>query len=760
MKMRTLNHRPERSLRPGALLPAGSEDDHSTLVLLVVRIIAAIIIAILAEALIRGNTGVRGVFEPIVSEARYHRAKFYDHALYVASILIGLSALAWPRQRYFSKPWFKSAAVVVATIGLSIGIFAVEEPKLVISQGRWGGFGPGEFLAVSVLTLIIWKLFRWTLLPRWVRRTLTVMIVAISLGDLATIYQPSFMVGTWGFNDSYIINDILAQAAGKVPNNAYIPQYESILGWLIKPFSSFMSVATLTALITQLLAVVSLAGLFCGVLLVYRLFNRRSIALALLFVIPLTCVSVANNPLHNTLGGYQELPVRIAPPIILAALTLEDLLRLRARRSRPWYLALEGAIAAIVIWSNQDFCLVAVLTMVLLFLMSSTRKFGGPRGTAPWFIGFLAALSAYPLILWLAGNPVSPRTLFFFQTLFGKQGYLNYPIQIPGPVLLVLPICVATAIAGLFRMRRIWTPASGGASDLMADRAALTAAFFGVFSTLSLSYYVAQSVATGPLEALLTPIGIALAALVVLVSPRSEQYEAGGMQVVEAIRANGLIIPLVPACVAAGAVYFFSHSLLGLLSGLVVGIVFAGLIRLYWTGSHDRLVIKAKGRSWVEWLTVLPLTIAFLIPVAGLVQTPNPVEAVRDLIHPPPHSSIVWPSTAGVVSARKFAHREDLSLQYFGGFGNYMQLASGVRSVVLVNAPPADPNDRKRNSLDCQYIAEHPSSLLVVDVGTSQLYGQSICGRYRRSSNELASPYVLYATSAATHQVDAEYNEG
>jgi len=476
----------------------------------------------------------------------------------------------------------------------------------------------------------------------------------------------------------------------------------------------------------------------------------------LLFVIPLTCVSVDNNSLHNTLGGYQELPIRIAPTLILAAITLEDLLRLRVGNSRPWYLALEGGAAAIVAWSNQDFCLVAVLTMGLLFLLSSARRFGGLRATAPWLLGLLAGLVAYPTILWLIGTPVSIHELFFFQTLFGKQGYLNYPIQLPGPILFVLPICVATGIAGLFRMRKDRNPTAPSSDNVRTDRAALTAAFFGIFSTIALSYYVAQSIATGPLEALLTPVGIALAALAVLVSSRGEEYDAGGRQVLEAVRANGVIAPLVPACAVAAIIYLLSGSVLGAITGLLVGTLSAGFIRLSGAGSHHRLIINAGGqRPWITWLSVLPITIAISLPIAAVVQTPNPVQAVTDLIEPPPHSAIEWPSTEGVARAKQLAGKTGLSLQYFGGFGNYMELATGVKSVALVNVPPADPNDHKRNSTDCDYLAGHPSSLLVVDAGTAKLYGRSICGTYRRSLNGVAAPYILYATTTAQPHIEA-----
>jgi hypothetical protein len=132
------------------------------------------------------------------------------------------------------------------------------------------------------------------------------------------------------------------------------------------------------------------------------------------------------------------------------------------------------------------------------------------------------------------------------------------------------------------------------------------------------------------------------------------------------------------------------------------------------------------------------------LPIAALVQSPNPYQAVKVLVDPPPKTSIPWPSVRGVVKARNLARREHLSLQYYGAFGNYVQLASGVQPVGLVNVPPAAPKNRKATSTDCQYLAAHPSSMLVVDVGTAAIYGKTICGNYFRTPSRVAEPLSIY----------------
>jgi hypothetical protein len=707
------------------------------------RIVGFVLGAMVVVALIRGNTGVEGIFRPIVSETRYLRAKYYDHVLYVVVVLIGVAALASWRARILNAAVTRWICIALASVGIAVGIFAVEEPHLVVTDGRWGGFGPGEFLAVVCLAPVLWYLFEWTRLPQWIRRVTTIVVVIGSVGDLATVYRPSFMVGTWGLNDAYTVNEMLAQSAGNVPDHAFIPQYETLYGWILQPFSTFMSVGSLSATASDILAIATYAGILGAVVLVYRLFERRSIALALLFTVPLTVVSVANNTLNNTVGAYQELPVRIAPPIILAALSLEALVKVRAGESRWKSLVPLGVAAAIVAWSNQDFCLVAVFAMALLFAMSSTARFGGPRRTAPWFLGLIGGLVMYPLILALIGSPISFHFLFFFQTLFGKQGYLNYPIQLPGPVLAVLPICISAAVTGLFAMGRR-KRSSDSPHNRTTDRAAVTAAFFGIFCSGSLAYYISQSVATGPLEALLLPLGIALAASVVLLQPWMETSVAGSRQLLGTVWRNGALRPILPAGALGTGMYFLSGSVLASIAGSLLGYLLAGLVRLYWEDTHHKPIDGHVRQPWVIWMGLLPLTLAASLPIAALVQSPNPYQAVKVLIHPPPKTSIPWAKVDGVVQARDLARREHLSLQYYGAFGNYVQLASGVKPVALVNVPPAAPDNRKPTSTDCEYLAAHPSSLLVVDVGTAAIYGRTICGNYSQTTNRIAEPYSIY----------------
>ncbi|HVZ32677.1 MAG TPA: hypothetical protein VG963_09645, partial [Polyangiaceae bacterium] len=154
-----------------------------------------------------------------------------------------------------------------------------------------------------------------------------------------------------------------------------------------------------------------------------------------------------------------------------------------------------------------------------------------------------------------ADAPLEGRRVGWFVRHFGG-GFGSEPIQIPGPVLLVLPLLVGCTVTCLAALRAqgatlaagSWTKlglmarlatrsprnapsepplASAGLSpDLLPVRqAALIGSYFGVFAIAAFPYYLNRSYASGQLQILLLPLGISLAATLQLIVGSHEWEE-------------------------------------------------------------------------------------------------------------------------------------------------------------------------------------------------------------------------------------------
>jgi hypothetical protein len=653
-----------------------------TIALLVATVIAVCVVILGCMAVIRGNTGARDL--RVISLARVIRSKSFDHIAYALSVASAMIlTVAAVKTRAPRRGWRAVAASLVAATGLGVGIAAIEEPRLVLAYGFWSGFGISVLLLTTALVPFIWRIIEWKNLPRAVRGFISTVVLAVCVSGGLGLIRPVYLVADPG-NDLYMLNEMLAPAAGKIPDANFVPLYEVLYGWLFKPFAGHLSPTDLTAEACIIFTVFTVAAVVLGVVIAHRALGRRSLTLAMAFAVPFSCVVVAHNPINNLAGAFQDTPIRLFPGMLLGAFAIEELVRMRQGRVSRLRIALLGVLSSVVAWSNHDFGLISVIVLGALVFLSSTRQFAGKRSLVYWLLGLVLGLSAYPLWATARGASISFRYVFFFQSSFGS-GYGKYPMQLPGPVLAVMPMVIVAASVGCYSL---WTQSKGRKNDSVSqdqwsvylDRAALTAAFFGTWSLVAFVYYLNRSIAAGQLEIFLLPCGVSLAALVALV--------------------------------------------IGPVSDLRLGRLKS------WT--------VPESRRWQ--LRLLPLSMLAALPFGAMLQTENPVEAIQILRHAPPGRSFGWPSVSGVVAAREFAAHQHQTLSYFGAWGNYVQLATGVNSVALVDHPPAESTVTK-GSIDCSYIRQHLSGLLVTDTD----FGAYICGVYTVTPVAVAPGVFLYS---------------
>ena len=151
-------------------------------------------------------------------------------------------------------------------------------------------------------------------------------------------------------------------------------------------------------------------------------------------------------------------------------------------------------------------------------------------------------------------------------------------------------------------------------------------------------------------------------------------------------------------------------------------------------------------------VSLLPLTLLAALPMSTILQTPNPVDAFKVIGNPPAGVGIVWPSTAGLQLAysalRKGlppGQRTPLSVAYYGQWGNYVTLATGVPSLAIGDTPPVDGT--LPTGADCQYLAHQKTQILIVDSPTVAQYGASICGIFQHTTTTLYNTWVVYRRS-------------
>jgi hypothetical protein len=660
--------------------------EHRALSVLLPRVLASCLLAVAIGALLRGKTGVHDL--AYTNLARSMVAKRWDHLIYGVSLIGAAILVALVARSRRQRTALTIGSAIIAAALLDFGIGWIEQPNLVKSSGFWSGFGVSALIFVVLATPVIWKLLEWKTLPRAVRIPISLAAAAITITDGIAMYRPIYQVAGPS-NNAYMLDEMLAQAAGKVPDSDFMPLYEHMYGWVLKPFAHHLDVTTLTAMACVIFAACSMAAVALGVLVAHRALDRRSLTMAVLLVVPITCVTTSHNPLINLAGAFQDIPIRLFPGMLMGALGVEELLRVRRGEIRVWRIAVVGAVAGLVAWSNHDFAVESVVVFGGLLLLSSGRRFSGWKPMVYFCAGFLGVTLGYPGIMALTGNPISLRELFYFQSLFG-HGFGEYPVQIPGPVMFVMPLIVGTAAVGVYA---IWKRRGEGnearALATYEERAALTAAFFGVWSVVAFTYYLNRSISAGQLQIFLLPSGVSVSALAAM-----------GIRPVSAI----------------------------------------------WSRFGREETPEEKSQIFASLCGIVPLTMLCAVPLASSLQTPNPVRAVKVLVSPPRGTKFAWPPVTvlgkELMAFEKKNPKYRDAVSYFGPWGNYVTLSLGIPTVTLNDVPPSDGTGV--NSLGCGYIRSHQTKALVLDSGTIYFYGPTVCNLYHLTQVQALAPWSLY----------------
>ena len=120
----------------------------------------------------------------------------------------------------------------------------------------------------------------------------------------------------------------------------------------------------------------------------------------------------------------------------------------------------------------------------------------------------LGWILVYVFLLVVGGAP-NWHLFAWFARQFGG-GFGSVTIEIPGPVLLDFPVIMGSATLGIYAIYKLFKNLDSGINHW----AAFVAAYFGMWSTFSLPYYINRSYHAGQMSMLYVPLSLALLAII------------------------------------------------------------------------------------------------------------------------------------------------------------------------------------------------------------------------------------------------------
>ncbi len=638
------------------------------------RVAGVTILFIVVLLSIRGNADKI----PPDTVAALH-ADRYDRAVFVLSVIAAVVLVV----RFVRRPTIRPSriALVVCVVGMLFGIAGVDRP--ILTATFWEGFGISVALVAVPVSMLIVPIAARIRRSGMLRYVLTALAIALALADLLSHIRDlgNFVIS---YGNDFVLNEMLAPAAGRVPGANFVPQYTTLYGWLVFPFRSLLSANGLANMATILLSCFAVAAVVLAVVLARRTLPKRSLWVAVVLTVPVASVTVLHGIESSSIAAYlQELPVRLFPALLFSLIATNSLTAL-LRRSVPKATLLGlGLLAGLMAWNSQDFG-IAVTVAYGLVLQVAARGGLRKQATLLWLMGLVPGLLLYPLWTLAIGHTIQLQYLGLTVRSFGGGFLLSAtPIWIPGPVLIVMPLLISSAAVGWFLL---WK-ASAGVDERPRHQkyAIVTLALVGTWSTLAFPYYINSASADGQLQTFLLPFGVCCCALLSLCYPAI----AG-----EARR-----------------------------SGTSIG------------------RSRAIGTLWL-----LPVTIPIGACFGAILQTPNPSVALNALAHPPPSIGFLAQiDSAEILAGKAYARAHGSgTVGYLGPDANYYHLLTGVSSRVLFDDPVDFSLSDLAHRLGCQFVRDHPTRWLVtaptisypfgktssVYPATDQQLGITMCGIY------------------------------
>jgi hypothetical protein len=623
----------------------------------------------------------------IVQTLRANKSETWDRAVFGVSVLAGIYVLV--SFLYLGKKNINKFYASISILILSIGIYGIEKHGTETTRGvdvsklLWLGYGPLVLLATLLIIPFIFSIYSWSGLSPKIKVFLNILAVAVAVLVIPAIWQGGNSIIDRDSSE-YVINENLAVSAGYLPYVNFIPQYGTFYSWLLYPFKNSLSADGLVTLSLYMMNIGAILSIAIGIWLVFKAMNKRSLALAVLLVIPFT--SAAQFPYRKVYSGtiyslFSQLPIRLLPGMILGYVLIKILVKNSPRLDL--FKLLLAFFSGCTLWLNQDFAILSGL-LVVAFLILYSKKF------IRYFllvITFGAGLFSYPILIYLTGNKINYSYVGFFAKQY-ESGFMAEPIITPGPVLIILPWIVALVCASFYLL--IKERFSNIAIEEENRRAIITTAFFSLWTLIGFSYYLNRSYASGQMQILFLPLAVASAS-------------------------------------------FF-------------GYLFSKNSELPWAPKLNFKFSTWKISGIKRSSSYFLLAIVMSLPLASIIAFPNPaIEIDRLTSSTPDH---VWPKPTNkqAFSSYELKSGTDSPDSYYGTSSNYVKLKYRLTSLSLFNSPFDITLGEQMVKLQCKYLndlAFHNVSLNNEGVAISQAFeSKTLCNAF--TGDLTNKPYSIY----------------
>jgi len=591
-------------------------------------------------------------------------SKVWDRVAFVTCVA-GTAFLAIRFLRKSTVPPSRLASLM-SVGGIIWGIARIEHHPM--TPPYWEGFGTSVALLSLPLAFLIIPVSTWVGRSRFRSRAVAVPLLALATVDLLSFFRDlsNFSVAA---NNTFVLNEVLAPAAGRVPGANFIPQYTTLFGWGILPFRHVVGTNALADLAIIMLSCLSILSVVLAVVLGRRCLPKRSLWLALGLIVPLVTVTAIHNAVTSSIGSIlQDLPVRMFPAMLYSVIAVESLVALMRHSVRRSSIIALGMLAGLMAWNSQDFGIAVALAYALVLQVAARGSFR-KRATILWLYGLAPGLLLYPVGAAVIGHPINFRYFALTARSF-SAGFASSPIQIPGPVMFVLPVILGSVAVGGSLLWKIVEQATTTSKAL--DHAVVTLAFVGTWSTIGFVYYLDRSYASGQLQLFLLPVGVCACAL----------------------------FSLCRSAIASGS-----------------------------DGPGSSVLSPLRhGALWV-----LPVTVPIVVGFAAILQTPSPSTSLDALEHPPPSIGFLAtvPTQNVRVALTYIKSHGGGSVGYFGSSANYLKLSTGVTPRILYDDPSDFQLSPAAHRAGCAYLRKNPTKWLVTVPYVTLYVGPTICHDYR-----------------------------
>ena len=608
---------------------------------------------------------------------RSSNSETWDKIIYVTSL--GLGFLLIPIK---SQAWSKLNYVLLGTASLLVGVIGVEKHGTQTTSGvdvtglLWLGYGPIVFGLLILIYPFCFKLLDWQRLnkpTKWFLRSVAIVVIFFSL--LSCWQTGSSIIDM--YSSEYVLNEALAVPAGNLPYVNFIPQYGTLFSFIAQPARTLFTPDGLVTFILIQHFVICIISILLGALIVRKSFANNNWTIPLLLVVPFTCLT--HLPNRKGFAGsifdlIQEIPIRLFFGILIGMATVAAL-NYKNLKGRNIYSLVSGVLSGIGIWINQDFIFLAgLIALGFITLLSKNIKQIGFV-----YLGYFLGFILYPIWVLTQGKTVNFKFFGFFVVQY-TGGFMAEPIITPGPVLIILPLIAGLAFLSFFKVLKFTFSKQ---SVVEEDRQSWhTILFYSAWCVGGFLYYLNRSYASGQMQTLFLPLAIAFGSYLGIFL-KSEYYKNT----------------------------WELHSFFN---------------KKYWKDNS-----KSK-------IALIPLAVVTSLFLSTTIAAPSPNIELKRINNAP--DALRWPSPTGRIALANYEQIKlnnpfpNQKIAYFGASGNYVQLATGIQSVNILNSPWDIPVTQTTIITGCDAISDVDADILLLGPEALALFrfkDNTLCEKYK-----------------------------